>query len=103
MCLQMVTHNFMFDEYQMAAILDLGMKGTSHTSVDGTIVSGVPDNPINRHQNHPSTTLLSKVMCIFLFVIGAMAAILEKGHFLAYATNFGIPPRNLLKVVVFCT
>ena len=32
MCLQMVTLKFMFDEYQMAAILDLGMKGTSHTS-----------------------------------------------------------------------
>ena len=40
-------------------------------------------------------------MCIFLSVIGAMAAILEKGHFLAYATNFGIPPRKLLKVMVF--
>ena len=50
-----------------------------------------------------STTFISKVMCIFLFAIGAMAAILEKGHFLAYATNFGIPPRKLLKVVVFCT
>ena len=46
MCLQMVTHNFILDEYQMAAILDLGMKGTSHTSVDGTIVSGVPENPM---------------------------------------------------------
>ena len=41
-------------------------------------------------------------MSIFMFGTGAMAAILEKWQFLAYATNFQIPPNAFLKVWVFC-
>ena len=74
----------MFDRCQIVAILDFEKKGTSH-----------------KHGNDTKTSLLLhshlKDMRIFMFENGAMAAILEKCQFLAYAMN--LEPNEFLKLV----
>ena len=93
----------MFDRCQIVTILDFGKKGTSHICGNDTIVSGVHENPMIDIKTSLLLLFPSKVMRIFMFENGAMAAILEKVQFLAYAMNLEIPPSAFLKLVVSCT